>query len=291
MNGPKIVSELLVLAIVVGCCYGVFTTALPTEYPPVDVKADESTANTITYSGMDVTISTQKFIIDSKMPSDITDVYIELSLSAGGHRYHLGTIDIGTIPAKTVMTTESATLSVPAYIVLASLAANSSNEEIKTPVLAKLHFSYLEFQKENIIDLGLNLRIDMGFKGGVSVAHTDNSATMTLNVPDDSFTQDIVKIAKDVCNAEGKCTIGIEGLSDVGFELYIPADGKTATFTASGTTGTAYEEMSSFFKNHFEDNDTLTLNYNGKTSGTCTVTKEQAETFAKMVEAFYGGSA
>ncbi len=291
MNGPKIVSELLVLAIVVGCCYGVFTTAIPTEYPPVDVKADESTNNTVAYEGMDLTISTQKFIIDSKMPSDITDVYIELSLDAGGQKYHLGTIDIGTIPAKTVITTESATLKVPAYVVLASLAANSSGEEIKTPVLAKLHFSYLKFQEENIIDLGLNLRVDMGFEGGVSVEQTGNTATMKLDVPAGSFTEDIVKVAKDVCDTDGKCSIGIEGLSDVGFELYISGDGRNVTFTASGTDGTAYEEMSSFFKEHFEDNDTLTLNYSGGSSGTCTVTKEQAESFAKMVEAFYGGSA
>lgn len=291
MNGPKIISELLVLAIVVGCCYGVFTTAVPTEYPPVEIKADESTDNTVTYSGMDVTISTQKFIIDSNMPSDITDVYIEISLSAGGHRYHIGTIDIGTVPAKTVMTTESATLKVPAYMILASLASNSSNEDIKTPILAKLHFSYLKFQNENIIDLGLNLRVDMGFKGKVSVEHEDNSATMKVNVEENSFTQDIVSIAKNVCDSDGKCKIGIDGLNDVGFELHISEDGKTVTFKADGTNGTAYEEMSSFFKKHFENNDDLTIRYSGGTSGTCTVTKEQAESFAKMIEAFYGGSA
>lgn len=292
MNGPKLVTEIIAVAIIVGCCYGLFTTAIPTEYPPVDIKADESTENTISYSGMDVTISTQKFIIDSKMPSDIEDVYIELSLDSGGQKYSLGKIDVGTVTAKSVTTTESANITIPAYVVLASLAANSSDGVIKTPILAKLHFSYLEFQDEKLIDLGLNLRVDMGFKGNVEMTKTDNSATMTIDIPEgSSFTKDISNIAKSVCDSSGNCTIKIAGCEDVSFSLNISDDGKTVKFTADGVTDTAYGAMETYFKEYFEDNEEITLTYQGASSGSCTITKAQAESFEEMIKAFYGGSA
>ncbi len=285
MNGPKLVAEILVVVIIVGCCYSVFSEAIPTEYPPVDIKADESTKNELSYSGMEVTIKTQSYIIDSKMPSDITDVYIELALDAPSQKYHLGTIDIGTISANATTHTERQTITVPAYVILASLASNSDGGTIKTPILAKLHFSYLEYRGEKLIDLGLNLRVDMGFDGGVKVEHDGNTAKMTIDVPDSGFTKDIVGIADRVCDSEGNCTLGIEGCPDVGFKLNVSPDGKTVSFAVSGVDGTAYDVMNSFFK----DKDEVTINYKGSSEESYTVTKEQAESFSKVIESFYGG--
>ncbi|MCH3977979.1 MAG: hypothetical protein LKJ94_07480 [Candidatus Methanomethylophilus sp.] len=288
MNGPKLIAEIIAAAVIIACGYGIFSEAVPSEYPPIEISTDGETTTEISGDGMNVGIKTQSFLIDSHMPSDIEDVSIELSLATGGGSYYLGTIDVGTVKADAVTRTSQAEISVPAYVILASLGSNSDSGEIKTPVLAKLSFSYLTFMNEKFIDLGLNLRVDMGFGGEVSMESSGDSATMTVTVPDGSLTESVSKIAESVCDSSGNCAIAIDGC-DAAFNLNISGDGKTVTFTASGSGETAYSSIRSLADSLSSDG-TVRISYSGSESGSYEMTQEQAEAFADMIEAFYGAA-
>ena len=288
MNGPKLIAEIIAAAVIIACGYGIFSEAVPSEYPPIEISTDGETSTEISGDGMNVSIKAQSFLIDSHMPSDIEDVSIELSLAADGGNYYLGTIDVGTVKADSITRTEQAEMSVPAYVILASLGSNSDSGEIKTPVLAKLSFSYLNFMNEKFIDLGLNLRVDMGFGGWVSMESSGDSATMTVTVPSGSFTKSVSDIAKSVCDSSGNCAISIDGC-DAAFLLNVSDDGKTVTFSASGNGETAYDSVRSLLDS-LSSEDTVTISYSGSGTGSYTMTQAQAEAFADMIEAFYGAA-
>ncbi len=288
MNGPKLVAEIIAAAVIIACVYGIFSEAVPSEYPPIEIGTDGETSTEVSSDGMNIGIKTQSFLIDSHMPSDIEDVSIDLSLTADGGSYYLGTIDVGTLKADSVTRTDRAEFSVPAYVVLASLGSNSDGGEIKTPVLAKLSFSYLNFMNEKFIDLGLNLRVDMGFGGGVSMESSGDSATMTVTVPSGSFTETVSDVAKNVCDSSGNCAISIDGC-DAAFLLNISDDGKTVTFSASGNGETAYDSIRGLIDS-LSSEDAVTISYSGSGAGSYTMTQAQAEAFADMIEAFYGAA-
>jgi hypothetical protein len=288
MNWPKAIATIIAVAVIACAGIGILVQAVPDEYPPVEFEADDSTESSATVTGADVNIQTQSYNVTSHLPSDITDVYVEVYLQVDGDdKYSLGTYDIGTIASDATTSTGQIEASVPLYVLMSSAAENSDGTTVSIPLLAKLHFSYLEFQGEDIVDMGLNLKINLETDGSVTVTTSDsgNDAVMTVDASSASgMLGDILDQAAGtyyITATDGTSTLDV-------MTLVINNDG-TVTLTFDGTGMSVDEALDDLAEG---SSGGLTFACSGQSSGSTELTQEQAELVAEMIDNIYemGGS-
>lgn len=299
MNGPKLVAEIIAAVIVLGCCYGLVTEAVPDQYPPVEVATEGNF--TMGQDGADLTLGIPDIKVDSHMPSDLTNVSLELYLDSGSGDYHLATVDVGVIAAEaeTTITRDNLVdsdsdhvsdglIHIPSYVVLASLAANSDGGTVTTPAIAKLHFEYLEFQGDSLLDMGLNLRFDIGASGTLTVTAEGDDAVMKAELENGSFLYALQEVRAAVCDPSGNCTVRV-GDCAAGLSFNIGQGGEV-TFTASGQDGRTAYQLLDDYASRMADGDTADVTVTGSPD-TTRMTKTQMSAFADMVEQIYGVAA
>ncbi len=288
MNWPKAIATIIAVAVIACAGIGILVQAVPDEYPPVEFEADDSTESSATVTGADVNIQTQSYNVTSHLPSDITDVYVEVYLQVDGDdKYSLGTYDIGTIASDATTSTGQISASVPLYVLMSSAAENSDDTTVSIPLLAKLHFSYLEFQGEDIVDMGLNLKINLETDGSVTVTVSDsgNDATMSIDASSASgMLGDILDEAAGtyyITATDGTSTLDV-------MTLVINNDG-TVTLTFDGTGMSVDGALDGLAES---SSSGVTFTCSGDSSGSTELTQEQAELVAEMIDNIYemGGS-
>ena len=286
MNVPKLIAILAVIAIAAYCLYGTFEKAMPKSLEaPFDIEMEESGTSINVDSDMNLVIALPPITITSKMPQDFKDVKIDVFMGEGKKRMEVGTFDFGTIPAEETVVKTFEHQKIPAVTFMSYAAAlKSTDGNIELPLGFHLAFKYLDWNGTELLDLGITIGISgMSCPGTIGVTVDGNKSTVTVSPEAGSIVSEIVKEINDEfgdnldieCGTDPKVTMHVEAHSD-----------GSITVVAEGSDAPAYEVLEQLVKDMPEEG--LTFNYDaGGSTGTITVTKEQAQSMINAMKSFY----
>lgn len=272
-NVPKIVATVIAIAIIATVLSVSFVPALPKEIPPIEVSDPY---------GDGISYSDGKFIVDqyynvtSHMGKNIDDVYMDIYVKSPSGDYFVGDPGKERVTLKPGEPTRiHLYANMPIYLVMAGMADEIGKEDgAKTPIVAKLHFSYIEWLGDHISDVEIGVRLsDNG--GRVTAEASGNDATMTCAMSDNEIMRTVS--SKFSSYYPAGLTI-VEPKS--GAKITIDASGSTFTVKSTGTNGSAGAD----FGCAPAENGKVVLNFNGEQES---VDEGLVDALAEMLDKMY----
>lgn len=294
MNVGRLAAKLVVLAVIIYCCYSAIVEAIPTNGEdltnlmknPVSVDQPQVSA-AVDGIELKVTVETE---VTSHFPQDVDDVYLKILLGEQNTKILLGQVNLGVLQPN-VTKHVSETLSIPLYLVASYAICTSDGDGLKLPLCAECGFKYFKWNGDHLIDLGITLKYTTEISGATVSAPTvygdhNENAKMTVDIT----SADVLKDAIDALSASDLMDGGKVTLTCGGAEFVITPDGDNITFDVHGADGKNAVEV---IKKAVAEND-------GKLQFACAaysgdippVTGDNVDAFLSILEVLYaGGSA